>query len=57
VPGGANDLVGWDGRDRRGGIVANGSWELRLRPEDGLGNRGAGCDIDVVVDNEVGRTP
>jgi hypothetical protein len=57
VPGGPVDVVGWDGRDRLGGIVDNGSWELHIRPEDGLGNRGAGCDIDVTVDNIEGRAP
>ncbi len=57
VPGGAVDIVHWDGRDGRGLIVENGNYEVRIEPEDGLGNLGVGCGVVAIVDNVMGDAP
>ncbi len=57
VPSGAFDTMTWDGRDATGGIVDNGDYEIRVEPEDGLGNRGAGCTVVAWIDNVVGEAP
>ncbi len=57
VPAGANDTLEWDGRDRAGGVVDNGVWEVTVHPEDGLGNVGVGCSFDITVDTVDGRSP
>jgi hypothetical protein len=51
VPLAANDLVTWSGRDQRGLVVRNGVWRVVLTPDDGLGNRGTGCEVLVTVAN------
>jgi hypothetical protein len=56
VPIGGSDLVTWGGRDLRGLVVDNGVWRVGVSPEDGLGNRGPGCEVLVTVDNR-GSSP
>lgn len=51
VPLAATDTVSWDGRDLQGLIVQDGIWQVSVSPDDGLGNRGVGCEALVVVDN------
>ncbi len=51
VPDGAIDTVRWDGRGFDGIIVANGAYDLTVRPEDGLGNAGGACTDTVTVAN------
>lgn len=53
VPAGAIDAVVWDGRDTRGLVVPNGVWQVSVWPDDGIGNRGPGCELTVTVDNFV----
>jgi hypothetical protein len=56
-PAGPVDTVVWDGRDARGFVVPNGAYSVEVSPDDGLGNRGAGCARTVNVDNWLGGTP
>ncbi|MBX2801602.1 MAG: Ig-like domain-containing protein [Myxococcales bacterium] len=51
VPVGSADTITWDGRAANGIIVPNGTYTIRIRPDDGFGNRATGCDEVVVVDN------
>ena len=57
VPGGQVDTVTWDGRDTAGVIVDNGTYEVRIEPDDGLGNKGTGCAVIATVDNNLGDLP
>ncbi|MEQ1505500.1 MAG: Ig-like domain-containing protein [Myxococcota bacterium] len=54
VPIGPVDTVSWDARDLQGLIVPNGAYRVSVAPDDGLGNRGLGCEVTVTVDNPVG---
>ena len=47
----------WDGRDVTGAVVSNGSYVVRVDPDDGLGNQGAGCQAVAIVDNILGEVP
>lgn len=57
APTGPSDTVVWNGRDLRGLVVPNGPWQVSIVPDDGLGNRGAGCERTVTVDNWFGVSP
>ena len=57
IPGGAVDTMTWDGRDVTGAVVSNGSYVVRVDPDDGLGNQGAGCQAVAIVDNILGEVP
>jgi len=57
APASSMDIVAWDGRDLSGVVVDNGIYDLRVLPDNGLGGRGLGCDVSVVVDNRVSATP
>jgi len=51
VPAGAVDAWSWDGRDAAGFVVPAGTYTLFVRPDDGFGNRGAGCVVQTVVEH------
>lgn len=57
VPLGAVDAWVWDGRDDEGLIVPNGSYSVTVSPDDGAGNRGPACVVQVTVDNRLGGVP
>ena len=57
VPLGPIDHVTWDGRDKDGYIVANGSYSVQIQPDDGLGNQGPGCELVIWVDNALEPLP
>jgi hypothetical protein len=54
VPAAADDEVVWAARDLRGLVVPNGTWRVTTWPDDGLGNRGTGCEATVSVANPIG---
>ncbi len=56
-PLGASDTIVWDARGFDGMVVENGSFTITVVPDDGSGNRGAGCTLDVVIDNRTGALP
>ena len=51
------DSLTWDGRNLAGLVVPNGTYQLEIAPEDGVGNRGAGCVVQAVVANGLGVLP
>ncbi|MEZ4240852.1 MAG: Ig-like domain-containing protein [Myxococcota bacterium] len=51
---GAAATLQWAARDRRGMVVPNGSYRVVVTPDDGLGNRGSGCEVALTVDNPLG---
>jgi len=51
------DSWSWHGRDQRGFVVPNGTYQVALAPEDGVGNRGTACVVQAVVDNGRGDLP
>lgn len=57
VPLGPIDTVSWDGRGKDGFVVDNGTYTVQISPDDGLGNRGSGCDLAVSVDNPLEPVP
>ena len=57
VPLGPVDAWSWDGRDAAGVVVPNGTYSVAITPDDGVGNRGAGCVVQAVVDNSLGSVP
>jgi hypothetical protein len=57
VPAGSVDVVAWDGRGLTGAVLENGPWRVLVRPDDGLGNQGTGCEVTVTIDNPLGSPP
>jgi hypothetical protein len=53
-PVGVPDTLSWAARDRRGMVVPNGVYQVVVAPDDGLGNRGVGCEVALTVDNPLG---
>jgi hypothetical protein len=51
VPLGAHDTLVWNGRGFDGVVVPDGVWTLEVTPDDGFGNRAAGCSLPIVVAN------
>lgn len=54
VPTGGDDTIGWDGRGFDGMVMPNGVYTVAVAPDDGLGNRGAGCTVSAGLDNARG---
>jgi hypothetical protein len=56
-PLGSIDTIVWDGRGSDGMVVENGAFTITVVPDDGSGNRGAGCTLQAVIDNRTGALP